>query len=59
MISVGVNKLRTDPVGADRLKVTFLQDYSSGNCKEQAQPKTLMLQRQGNSWKIVGEWQGG
>lgn len=57
-ISVGVNGLRTDHMGADRVKVTFLQDYASGKYQERAQPKTLMLQRQGTSWKIVGEWQG-
>lgn len=57
-IKVGINGVRTDRMGVDRIKVTFLQDYASGKYEERAQPKTLLVQRQGKSWQIVGEWQG-
>lgn len=53
-----VNDLRIERLSDDRIKALFLQDYTSGSYRETAQPKTLLLERTGQEWKIAGEWEG-
>jgi hypothetical protein len=57
-IEVGINELRTEPVGAQQMAVHFLQDYTSPTYQEKAQPKTLLLEQVSGQWLIVGEWSG-
>lgn len=58
-IQVAIKELQVVPVGDDRARATFLQDYTSGNYREKSQPKTLDLIREASGkWRIVGEWQG-
>lgn len=57
-IKVEINDLQLTIVDGQQARVTFLQDYSSGRYKETAQPKTLLLVREGDVWRIVKEWQG-
>ena len=56
-ISVQVHQMSIERINNHQLKVGFLQDYASGNYRETAQPKTLLLIRTGNDWRIAGEWQ--
>lgn len=57
-IQVTIGGLRIERLSADRIKAFFLQDYTAGNYRENAKPKTLLLQRAGQEWKIAGEWEG-
>lgn len=57
-IQVAVKDLRIERLSDDRIKAFFRQDYASGNYRENAQPKTLLLERTGQEWKISGEWEG-
>ena len=57
-IAVATNDLTLERLDAQRMKAHFLQDYASGNYRETAQPKTLLLVRGDAGWKIAGEWQG-
>ena len=57
-IVVAMNGLTLERLDAQRMKASFLQDYASGNYRETAQPKTLLLVRSEAGWMIAGEWQG-
>lgn len=57
-IKVAISSLRIERLSDDRIKAFFLQDYTSGNYRENAKPKTLLLERAGQEWKITGEWEG-
>lgn len=57
-IDVATTDLTIEPMGTRRVMVRFLQDYASGNYRETAQPKTLLLVRGEAGWRIAGEWQG-
>jgi hypothetical protein len=57
-INVGVKDLRVERLDANRIKLAFLQDYTSGAYQENAKLKTMLLERHGKKWFIVGEWQG-
>ena len=57
-ISVQVHDLRIERIDTGRLKAVFLQDYASDRYREVAQPKTLLLVRAGDDWRIAQEWQG-
>lgn len=57
-IDIQVRELRIEQIDDDRLKVSFLQDYASGNYREKSQEKTLLFVRHGPEWLIAGEWQG-
>jgi hypothetical protein len=58
-VDVQINGLQVVAQDADRARVSFLQDYTSGNRRESAQRKTLDLVREADGrWRIVGEWQG-
>jgi hypothetical protein len=57
-IVVAANDLTLERLDAQRMKARFLQDYASGDYRETAQAKTLLLVRGETGWKIAGEWQG-
>lgn len=57
-IEVAISNLRIERLSDDRIKAFFLQDYTSDNYRENAKPKTLLLERAGQEWKIAGEWEG-
>lgn len=57
-IQVAISGLRIERLSDDRIKAFFLQDYTAGNYRENAKPKTLLLERVGQEWKIAGEWEG-
>ena len=58
-IDVRINNLQVEPVGDDRARVSFTQDYASGSYRETEQPKTLDMVRDASGrWRINGEWQG-
>jgi hypothetical protein len=58
-IEVQIKELQVIPLGDDRVRVGFLQDYAAGSYRETARPKTLELVRgPDDCWRIVGEWQG-
>jgi hypothetical protein len=57
-ISVNIHELRVERLADDQMQVSFLQDYASGNYRETAQPKTLLLKSQTDRWLIVSEWEG-
>jgi ketosteroid isomerase-like protein len=57
-IEVQIRELQLTMLAEGQARVTFLQDYRSGNYKETAQPKTLLLAREDDAWRIVKEWQG-
>lgn len=53
-----MHHISIERIAADRLKIEFQQDYSSGSYVEIAQPKTLLLVRTKGDWQIAGEWPG-
>jgi hypothetical protein len=57
-IIVAINDLKLERFDAQRMTAHFLQNYASGNYRETAQPKTLLLVRGEAGWQIAGEWQG-
>lgn len=57
-ISVRISQLDAMPVGSHRFRLVFLQDYRAGSYEEHGQPKTLLMVREGDEWRIAGEWQG-
>jgi hypothetical protein len=57
-IVVATNDLTFERLDPQRMKAHFLQDYASGDYRETAQAKTLLLVRSEAGWKIAGEWQG-
>lgn len=57
-IRVEVNDLRIEPLDAQQVRLSFLQNYISGTYQETAQPKTMRLVLGNSGWQIVGEWQG-
>lgn len=58
-ISLELKNIRVYPVTRNRVKVTFLQDYSAETHQEKAVAKTLLIERRGEKWLIVGEVQKG
>lgn len=56
-ISLRVHDVRVERIDANQLQVEFLQDYASGNYRENARPKTLRLVGKDGDWRIAGEWQ--
>lgn len=57
-IQVAVRQLEITVLAENRLKVSFQQDYTSGNYRENAQLKTLLLSLDNGRWQIVEEWSG-
>jgi ketosteroid isomerase-like protein len=57
-IKVQINDLQVALTNNGSAQITFLQDYTSGNYQESAQPKTLIVAREADAWRIVKEWQG-
>ena len=57
-IKVTVKQLNIEPMGQNRFKATFLQDYATEKYQERAQLKTLLLERVTDQWQIAGEWNG-
>lgn len=57
-ITVHVADVRAERLDGERIKLTFLQDYAAANYREKATPKTLLLVRLADGWRIAGEWQG-
>ena len=57
-IQVSVRELKITQLAEDRLKVSFQQDYASGNYRENAQSKVLLLSLDNGRWQIVEEWSG-
>ena len=57
-IQVSIGGMRLERLTDDRIKAFFLQDYTADNYRESAKPKTLLLERAGQEWKIAGEWEG-
>lgn len=57
-ISVNAREVNIERIDDQQLKLAFLQDYAAGSYRETAQPKSLLLVRQGGKWLIAGEWQG-
>lgn len=56
-IAVQIRDVVMERVSADLFKVTFQQDYSSGNYREVGRTKNLQIAREGNDWKIIREQQ--
>lgn len=56
-ITLDIHQLTLDRVDADHFKVSFLQDYASGNYRESARPKTMLIAREGSEWRIIEETQ--
>lgn len=57
-ITVRISQIDATQLDKDSYRLVFLQDYRSGSVKEIAQPKTLLVVREGSEWRIAGEWQG-
>lgn len=57
-IDVKTQDMQVTPLGEQRIQLSFLQDYDSGNYQETAQPKTFLLVLEDKQWRIAGEWQG-
>jgi hypothetical protein len=57
-IKVQISDLQVALTNNESAQITFLQDYTSGNYQESAQPKTLIVAREADAWRIVKEWQG-
>jgi hypothetical protein len=57
-IQVQISDLQVSLMDERQARITFLQDYASGNYRESAQPKTLIVAREGDAWRILKEWQG-
>lgn len=57
-IDIKITDMRLQRLSEDQFKVEFLQDYASGNYREVAQPKTLVVVRTSTGWQIAAEWQG-
>jgi len=57
-ISVKLHAIRLTPIDDKRVSVSLIQDYVSDRYTELGQPKTLVLVREGNGWKIVSEREG-
>ena len=58
-IRLELKNIRIHPVTKNKVEVTFLQDYSSDTHQEKAVTKTLLIERTGEKWLIVGEAQKG
>jgi len=56
-IVVRLHDVQVVPVDERHAKVHFLQDYASDNYTEARRPKSLMLVREDNDWRIEGERQ--
>lgn len=57
-IDVQIDNVNIASADEHHAKVQLLQSYESGRYKETGRPKTLLLTREGDDWRIVGEWQG-
>jgi hypothetical protein len=56
-IAVQIHDVVMERISADLFKVTFQQDYRSGNYREVGRTKNLQIAREGNDWKIIREQQ--
>lgn len=56
-INLKINDLKIERVDQRQFKTSFRQDYASGSYREIARPKTLLIVREGDEWKIVRESQ--
>jgi hypothetical protein len=56
-IAVQIHDVVIERISTDLFKVTFQQDYSSGNYREVGRTKNLQIAREGNDWKIIREQQ--
>lgn len=56
-IEVQLHNVVIERLEQDRFKVSFEQDYASGNYREVSRSKTLHIAREGGEWKIVREQQ--
>lgn len=56
-ITLELRDLRIEQFGQDQYRVSFLQDYASGNYRESGRGKTLEVAREDGHWKIVRELQ--
>ncbi len=54
-IRVALNDIKIDPITPEKVSVHFLQDYASGTYREMRQGKEMLLQREGTTWRIIGE----
>ena len=55
-IDIQIRELGIERLNAEQLKATFLQDYASGNYREMARTKVLLIARENGGWKITREW---
>ena len=56
-ISIQMREIRVHSIDAQRIEVSFLQDYTAGNYKEVGRAKTIQLHRSPKGWRIVSEQQ--
>jgi hypothetical protein len=56
-IDVQVSNLAIEPIDDSHFKASFRQDYASGNYRETARAKTMLIAREEGSWRITREWQ--
>lgn len=55
-IDIQIRELGIERLNADQFKATFLQDYASGNYREMARTKVLLIARENGEWRITKEW---
>lgn len=55
-IDIQIRDLGIERLNADQFKATFLQDYASGNYREIASTKVMLITRENGEWKITKEW---
>lgn len=56
-LSVRVSGLEVRRLNEQRVELTFLQDYASGQYREVGRPKRLLLAREAGQWQIIAEEQ--
>jgi hypothetical protein len=56
-ISIQMREIRVHSIDAQRIEVSFLQDYASGAYQEVGRAKTIQLQHSPKGWRIVSEQQ--
>ena len=54
-ISVAIRDLRLEPLGADRMRARFTQDYAADTYRESGTLKMLVLVREPAGWRIAHE----
>jgi ketosteroid isomerase-like protein len=56
-ITLQIREVKVNVIDNSHLKVSFLQDYASGNYQENGRAKALLLKRGTTGWKIISEQQ--